>query len=66
MTNPFDDESGTFVVLSNDEGQHCIWPTFAEVPPGWAEVLPATTRAEALAHIEETWTDLRPKSLVRS
>ena len=31
MTNPFEDENGTFLVLSNDEGQHSLWPAFAEV-----------------------------------
>ena len=32
--NPFDDENGTFLVLANDEGQHCVWPEFAAVPDG--------------------------------
>ena len=30
--NPFDDESGEFFVLRNDEGQHSLWPSFAAVP----------------------------------
>jgi len=63
MTNPFDDADGTFVVLVNDEDQHCIWPTFAELPAGWDVALPAGPRAEALAYIEANWTDLRPRSL---
>jgi hypothetical protein len=28
MTNPFDDENGTFIVLLDDEGQYSLWPTF--------------------------------------
>ncbi|MFE7180936.1 MbtH family protein [Streptomyces erythrochromogenes] len=64
--NPFDDESGTFLVLANDEGQHCIWPEFAAVPAGWTTVLPAGPREAALDHIERTWTDMRPKSLIRT
>ena len=38
MTNPFDDESGTFLVLVNHEGQYSLWPAFAEVPEGWEVV----------------------------
>jgi uncharacterized protein YbdZ (MbtH family) len=32
--NPFDDEAGTLFVLVNDEDQHSLWPTFADVPAG--------------------------------
>ena len=38
MTNPFDDENGRFYVLVNDENQHSLWPTFADVPAGWTKV----------------------------
>src|SRR3984885_5427461 len=37
-TNPFDDETGSFVVLVNDEDQHSLWPTFAALPAGWHKV----------------------------
>lgn len=32
MSNPFEDENGTYLVLVNDEGQHSLWPAFADVP----------------------------------
>ena len=63
-TNPFDDEDGTFAVLCNDEGQHSLWPVFAEVPAGWTTVHGPGDRASCLAYVEENWTDLRPRSLV--
>lgn len=66
MTNPFDDAEGTFLVLVNDEGQHSLWPAFADVPAGWSVVLRDATREAALAYVEEHWTDLRPASLVRA
>ena len=66
MTNPFDDETGTFLVLRNDEGQHCLWPEFAEVPGGWAVVNPAGPRQAALAYVEANWTDMRPRSLAEA
>lgn len=66
MTNPFDDPEGTFHVLVNEEGQHSLWPTFADVPAGWTVVLRDETRQACLDYIERTWTDLRPLSLIRS
>lgn len=66
MSNPFDDEDGTFHVLVNHEGQHSLWPVFAEVPAGWTTVLADTDRASALAYIEQHWTDLRPASLINA
>lgn len=61
--NPFDDEQGSFFVLVNDEGQHSLWPTFAEVPAGWSVVHGAADRVECLSYIEQNWTDIRPRSL---
>jgi MbtH protein len=64
MTNPFDDPDGRFLVLVNDEGQHSLWPSFADVPGGWTAVHPEDTRAACLEYVEAQWTDLRPRSLV--
>ena len=68
MTNPFDDVDGRFLVLVNDEGQHSLWPVFAEVPFGWTTVFGTAPDGEALdgclSYVEESWTDLRPRSLV--
>jgi MbtH protein len=66
MTNPFDDEEGRFLVLVNDEGQHSLWPAFAEVPAGWRKVFGEDTRAACLEYVETNWTDMRPASLVRA
>ncbi|MEE1797972.1 MbtH family protein [Streptomyces sp. NPDC101062] len=66
MTNPFDDADGSFKVLVNDEGQHSLWPAFAEVPAGWTVAYGEDTRAACLEYVEQHWTDLRPASLVRA
>ncbi|WP_395366320.1 MbtH family protein [Streptomyces sp. YH02] len=63
-TNPFEDPQGRFLVLVNDENQHSLWPSFAEVPAGWRTVFGEDTREECLAYVETHWTDLRPASLV--
>ncbi|AQU65324.1 MbtH family NRPS accessory protein [Streptomyces niveus] len=65
-TNPFDDPEGRFLVLANGEGQHSLWPSFAEVPGGWTIVLDENTRDVCLDFIETHWTDLRPRSLAAS
>ncbi|MFJ7327703.1 MULTISPECIES: MbtH family protein [Streptomyces] len=66
MANPFEDENGTYLVLVNDEGQHSLWPSFVEVPAGWTVAHPEDTRQACLDHVEQNWTDLRPRSLVES
>ncbi|MEU8622511.1 MbtH family protein [Streptomyces sp. NPDC048623] len=65
MTNPFENAEGRYVVLVNDEGQHSLWPDFAEVPAGWEVAHPESDRQSCLDYIEANWTDMRPKSLVR-
>lgn len=62
-TNPFDDETGQFFVLVNEENQHSLWPAFADVPQGWRVVFGPGDRAGALHYVEASWTDMRPKSL---
>jgi uncharacterized protein YbdZ (MbtH family) len=63
MSNPFDDEDGAFLVLVNDEDQHSLWPAFADVPAGWRTAFGPAGRADCLAHVEQNWTDLRPRSI---
>ena len=65
-TNPFDDNEGRFRVLVNDEGQHSLWPAFAEVPGGWTVAFEENTREACLEYVEAHWTYLRPRSLSAS
>ncbi|MFE9450311.1 MbtH family protein [Streptomyces sp. NPDC006739] len=65
-TNPFDDDSIEHLVLVNDEGQHSLWPAFAEVPAGWTVVHGPTRREDCVRYVDEQWTDMRPKSLIRA
>jgi MbtH protein len=62
--NPFDDPDGTFLVLVNDEQQHSLWPSFADVPAGWVTVKGPDTRQACLDYVEENWKDIRPASVV--
>ncbi|MFF7098858.1 MbtH family protein [Streptomyces nigra] len=64
--NPFDDDEGRFLVLVNDEGQHSLWPSFAEVPGGWVVVFGEESRQACLDYVDAHWTDLRPRSLART
>ncbi|MFI5496799.1 MbtH family protein [Actinoplanes sp. NPDC051859] len=52
-----------YLVVVNDEEQYSVWPAGGELPPGWRSVGMAGDRAACLAHIDEVWTDLRPRSL---
>jgi MbtH protein len=64
-TNPFEDPDARYVVLINEEGQHSLWPVFADVPGGWEVIFGEDGRQECLDFIEKNWTDMRPKSLIR-
>jgi MbtH protein len=64
MTNPFEDDEASYLVLTNNEGQHSIWPVFVDVPASWTEVFRADRKSDCLDYIEQNWTDLRPKSLI--
>jgi uncharacterized protein YbdZ (MbtH family) len=64
--NPFDNENWTFYALINEEDQYSLWPTFADVPAGWTVMHGAASRKSCLVHIEEHWTDMRPKNLKRA
>lgn len=66
MGNPFDEESGTFLVLVNSEGQHSLWPASVQVPDGWKAVHGPDSRQACLDYVESHWTDMRPKSLIEA
>jgi MbtH protein len=66
VTNPFEDPDANYLVLVNDEGQHSLWPVFADVPDGWKSVFGEAGRQECLDYIEQSWTDMRPKSLIEA
>jgi MbtH protein len=63
VTNPFEDENGTYLVLVNGENQHSLWPVAIDVPAGWTTAFGPDTRQACLDHVEANWTDMRPKSL---
>jgi len=52
-----------FQILINHEEQYSIWPSAQPVPEGWRQIGPVGGKEQCLAHIEENWTDMRPKSL---
>jgi MbtH protein len=66
VANPFEDENGVYHVLINDEGQHSLWPSFIAVPQGWTIIHKEDSRAACLDFINKNWTDMRPKSLIKS
>ena len=52
-----------FKVVKNHEEQYSIWPDFKELPAGWVADGKVGTKEECLAHINDVWVDMRPKSL---
>ncbi|HET9956989.1 MAG TPA: MbtH family NRPS accessory protein [Polyangiaceae bacterium] len=57
------DPNGVYLVVINDEEQYSIWPASQNIPAGWRVEGARGTREECLDHIEQVWTDMRPRSL---
>lgn len=53
----------TYHVVVNDEEQYSIWLAEQELPAGWRTTGTSGTKEECLSHIDEVWTDMRPRSL---
>ncbi|MGH3750144.1 MAG: MbtH family protein [Micromonosporaceae bacterium] len=58
-----DDPDRAFRVVINAEEQYSLWPADRELPAGWQEEGKRGAKDECLAHIEQVWTDMRPRSL---
>ncbi|OLF07376.1 MbtH family protein [Actinophytocola xinjiangensis] len=52
-----------FRVVRNHEDQYSLWPVEREIPEGWRDAGFTGPRADCLDHIEQVWTDLRPRSV---
>lgn len=61
MTNG--EDTTIHAVVVNHEEQYSIWPAERELPLGWQAEGFRGDKAACLAHIEEIWTDMRPRSL---
>ncbi len=60
------DDKTEFVVVINDEQQYSIWPNYKPIPAGWSSVGKTGLKADCLAFIDATWTDMRPATLRRA
>ncbi|WP_203786507.1 MbtH family protein [Paractinoplanes rishiriensis] len=58
-----EDDSRTYQVVINDEEQYSIWFADREPPAGWRADGVQGTKQDCLAHIEQVWTDMRPRSV---
>lgn len=52
-----------YLVLVNHEEQYSLWPSYKPIPLGWKAVGKEQTKEEAIAYVEQVWTDMRPLSL---
>lgn len=63
MTSDTDQDSKEYVVVINDEEQYSIWRSDREIPSGWRDEGTRGPKARCLEHIDEVWTDMRPRSV---
>jgi MbtH protein len=50
-------------VVINDEDQYSLWPLDSQPPAGWRAEGFSGGRQECLNHIDQAWTDMRPRSV---
>lgn len=58
-----EEDDRAYVVVVNDEDQYSIWFADRELPAGWNSDGFSGTKAACLEHVEEVWTDMRPRSV---
>lgn len=63
MAREEEEDLRDYTVVMNEEEQYSIWFADRELPAGWKAVGKTGKKAECLAFIQQTWTDMRPKSL---
>ena len=64
MSSPESDaDDALYNVVINHEEQYSIWRADKALPSGWKAMGNPRLKADCLAHIEEVWTDMRPRSL---
>ncbi len=52
-----------YLVVINHEEQYSIWPEHRDIPLGWEKEGFSGTKEECLAHIDDVWKDITPKSV---
>jgi MbtH protein len=57
------EDTKTYRVVVNGEDQYSIWLADRDLPNGWSDAGKVGSRAECLAFVAETWTDMRPRTV---
>jgi MbtH protein len=55
-----------YKVVVNHEEQYALWAADKSNAPGWRDTGVEGMKADCLAYVCETWTDMRPLSLRRA
>lgn len=55
--------SDTYLVVRNDEEQYSIWWAERDLPAGWTATGFSGPKDACLGHIDQIWTDMRPRSV---
>ena len=58
-----DDDQTIYRVVVNHEEQYSVWPSERELPLGWTDEGTEGLMRDCIAHIDEVWTEMRPRSL---
>lgn len=53
----------TYRVLVNAEEQYSLWPAHLDIPAGWTFEGTEGPRDTCTTHVDQIWTDMRPRTL---
>jgi MbtH protein len=59
--DPEREDTAMYKVVVNQEEQYSIWPAEREAPMGWRDTGFVGLKEACLRHIQEIWTDMRPR-----
>jgi uncharacterized protein YbdZ (MbtH family) len=65
MSSDQEDDDRLYVVLVNNEEQHCLWLSHKEIPAGWRLVHGPGPKVACREFVEQSWKDMTPLSLRR-
>ncbi|MGT2549591.1 MbtH family NRPS accessory protein [Acinetobacter geminorum] len=58
--NPFDNESLSFQILENQQGEFNLWLAQHQVPSGWVVQHGPDTPASCIVYVEKHWLAIAP------
>jgi MbtH protein len=61
VTNPFESDQVSYLILTNLSGACSLWPSDLPQPLGWSIVFGPASRGACLEYVNQHWTGMQPR-----